>query len=107
MKRNQSVALIERGNYSALEPVDLTMTPEPVDCHRADESDIPVVELDGGSLPLGLALVILAALDKDSSAMANMQVSPADVRAALVNAARRVLDEPFPNTITVNASRVG
>jgi hypothetical protein len=66
-----------------------------------------VIELDGGSLPLGLALVILSALDKDRDAMEARNLNPEEVRMALVAAARRVLDEPYPNAATVEIAPAG
>lgn len=57
------------------------------------ESDEPVVEIDGARLPLGLALAILAALDGDMATIEALRLRPENVRAALMNAARRVLAE--------------
>ena len=96
MKRKQSTALLERNDYSSLEPVPNNYMPQP-------NTGIEIVELEGGSLPLGLALAILAALDKDCPGMADLGLRPEDVRTALLNAARRVLDEPVPNSVTIHA----
>jgi len=95
MKRKQHTALLERNNYSALEPA-------PVSYRQQSNEGVEVVELEGGSLPLGLALAILAALDKDCPGMAGLDVRPEDVRAALLNAAKRVLEEPVPNSVTIH-----